>query len=1321
MSFEKEIIEAEFRTVSSSKTLKEIEELSNGILKLKRETENLERRKKEAAAQYGTNSKQVKALTAKIKENNTQLSLQKSRLEQVNQKLKITEMSSGQLRKRQAELKKALESVNKEAFPDRWNKLNKAYQETSIQLNKVTNGGNAVKKGMGSVMNYAKGLLPAFGFTAIAGGIISLSKELFSLSVQMKSDNIRNTTIFGDSLSYVEKAAAELHKTMGLTRREFVANAASSADLLKPLGFTTEKAAKLSVKIQQLAGPLAEWSKGKYNAVQITEILNGAMTGEMERLKGLGIIIQQGGKEYTDLVKVKQKEENCSLNQAKALATLELMYRKSADAQTAYVAGGNRLYRVWEGLKATIRGYKENFVAAFDETTEERLIKQQRLVNSLAVQLTNTNTSESERVRILGQLQSINPRIVEGLNAEKMSVQQLKDNLRLYNDEIAKTIALEQLNEQERTQQAKLAETQLKRGEMQVSLGDNMMKLDKDIALDTGLTDEEKYAKIVSKYQNRTKKNVYGQDVDQFAFATTPAHFNETGYNKLSGESLNKDTRSVEEKNIANMKQVYDLFQAASAMEAELKKQADDVVTRIEKIKSAISGGVQSGKSGSEPDTPIFTDEEQKNQKAALSKSGTVGQEDENYKKALIDAGLFDKKKEELTGESLRALEAINKQHQDNISKLDRDAIAKYLDEKKAGYQSAITELQIQQNTELSSVKSLEDAKAILSKNMTAEQLNSVQTMEQAKKALTEQYNKKEREETKKQVNKLTEIIGKIQTGKEIEGLKLADKFISPEENKLIKERLQQAQDSLAKITADDAKVSMEMLAAQEKVRGDIIRSGMTLTEQENAAYQQRLINAGLFDKQKEDLTGESLKAFEVLEKAHQKKLNEIDVDSIGKYMAKKQEGYNKELRALKLKQTQELNSITSMKQAKALLAQTMSSSELSEITNLTQAKQALQKQYDQEARQMLTRQTNELLAIIKTLSDGGGLPDLKLSDKILSEEEKKDLEERLATLKEALAKLTSEDVNFNLPKESGVDLLGMSPEQWQAMFDNIAQGKFSLEDMQGVANAMFEGWGMVNQLMNAKENKELKNYEQNTKKKKDALNKQLNDGQISQEQYNARVAQLDSDLDAKKEAIERKQVKRQKAMAITQIVVNTSLAIMKTAAAIAFPWNIPFIAMAAALGAVQLATVMNQPDGFKKGGFTSRDKSDDTEAGIVHANEFVATAQAVRNPTVLPVLQMIDKAQRDGTISTLDLSDVTRHSGFKSGGFTSALPDADTINSVLNINSAFDPEIKLLLRKNIEMMEELKQMDVYISMFGRNGLMKSMRKANKYEQDTTY
>nr|WP_303327075.1 hypothetical protein [uncultured Butyricimonas sp.] len=1299
MSFEKEIIEAEFRTVSSSKTLQEIEKLSNGILRLQRETEQLERKKKEAVVQFGNNSKEVKELTVQIKANNAQISLQKSKLEEVNKKLKVTEMSSAQLRKRQAELKKAMGTVNKEAFPDRWNKLNKAYLETSVQLNKINRGSGAVKKGVGSIMSYAKGLLPAFGFTAITGGLISLSKDLFQLSMQMKSDNIRNATIFGDELGYVEKEAARLRKTMGLTNREFVANAASSADLLKPLGFTSKEAAELSVKMQELAGPLAEWSKGKYDAVQITEVLNGAMTGEMERLKGLGIIIRQDSDEYKNLVKSKQQEKNVSLDQAKALATLELMYNKSKDAQIAYAAGGNKLFRMWEGLKASVRGWKEAFVQAFDETVEERLTKQSRLVNSLTVKLTDANSSEAERVEILKQLEIINPRIVEGLNAENISVQTLKTNLEKYNDEIAKTIALENLNQKERIQQAKLADKKVREAEARISLGDAMMELDPDVALNKEMSLEGKYEKILGRYSE-----------SQIKYATTPSRYNVADPD--GGPSI--DQRSKEEKNLERMISYYRFLENSTRERLELEKETMALTTKIEKVKDELSGG----KKVKEPTNANhnFTNEQINTQNASLSKSATVEQENKRYEKELVDAGLNNRKKEELTGQALVSLEAINKTHQDNLAKLDKEAITKYLEEKKVGYQRALTDLRISQNNELSTVKTVEEAKVILSKTMSAEELDRIKTMEQARKALDEKSGKEERELTRKQAEEMVKMVSDIQAGKEINGLKLADKIMSQEESKLLQERLQQARDLLAKIVAGDAKSSMELTIAQQKVREEVLQASMTLVEQENLAYKERLINTGLFGKKKEELTGEDLQVLETLEKTHQKKLNELDKNAIVTYINKKNSVYQKELSELKVKQDQEYASLKSFGEIKEVLAKTLSSQELAGINTLSEARKALQEQNAKESRDLVARQTVELLGLLQSLTDGKSIPDLKLADKLFSPEEKEEIEKQIAKLKESLAIINRENVDAEgtTKPQSGVDILGMSPEQWQALFKNLEQGKIGIQDIQAVTGAMMNAWGMASDFMTATENRRMKEYEKSTKKQKTALAKQLDSGEISQEQYNARVAKLDSDLDEKKEEIAKKQANREKAMAITNAIINTALSISKTAATLGFPAAVPFIAIAAAMGAVQVATIAAQP-AYKKGGFTRQSTDDDSEAGIVHTNEFVANAKAVRNPTVLPVLQMIDKAQRDGTISTLDLSHIIR-GGYVSGGFTSPVDGINHGND-RNMEYVYDPEVKQLLRENIKMMRELACKKLEVSWYGKGGIKEKMERSAKYEQ----
>ena len=62
----------------------------------------------------------------------------------------------------------------------------------------------------------------------------------------------------------------------------------------------------------------------------------------------------------------------------------------------------------------------------------------------------------------------------------------------------------------------------------------------------------------------------------------------------------------------------------------------------------------------------------------------------------------------------------------------------------------------------------------------------------------------------------------------------------------------------------------------------------------------------------------------------------------------------------------------------------------------------------------------------------------------------------------------------------------------------------------------------------------------------------------------------------------------------------------------------------------------------FYTGGYTGGGQWDEPK-GVVHSNEFVANRFAVANPSVRPVLDLINQAQRNNTISTLSAADISR------------------------------------------------------------------------------
>ena len=133
---------------------------------------------------------------------------------------------------------------------------------------------------------------------------------------------------------------------------------------------------------------------------------------------------------------------------------------------------------------------------------------------------------------------------------------------------------------------------------------------------------------------------------------------------------------------------------------------------------------------------------------------------------------------------------------------------------------------------------------------------------------------------------------------------------------------------------------------------------------------------------------------------------------------------------------------------------------------------------------------------------------------------------------------------------------------------------------------------------------------------------------------------------------IKTKYNKKQMAIEVAQAVAQTAMnAIMAYGSVVKIPVVGPALAVAAAAaataaGMIQIATIKKQhaaeAAGYYEGGFTGGNSYRRT-AGIVHEGEFVANHQAVNNPNVLPILRLIDHAQRTNRIASLTAADVSR------------------------------------------------------------------------------
>ncbi len=552
-------------------------------------------------------------------------------------------------------------------------------------------------------------------------------------------------------------------------------------------------------------------------------------------------------------------------------------------------------------------------------------------------------------------------------------------------------------------------------------------------------------------------------------------------------------------------------------------------------------------------------------------------------------------------------------------------------------------------------------------------------------------------------------------------------------------------------------KLRQKQLADEEAYRQQILFQAKSALEQEDQLHKERLQKAGVAGIEMADLRKKEQEALakgnekeatllrdkmgtlEALQKTHTANILRIKNETEKKQQEQVNKAINQELQAKKAGYERELTEL-----------RIRQNNELADESLTSEERKNLKEKHQQKEREMTIRHTQDLITTMQDILGRTKIDGIDLAGKIFTPEEKEKLEAEILKARELISKLnadaageedktTDTDQPASLPKAE-VDILGMSPDMWDTFFTNLKEGKFGIEEMQAAANALMNVWGTVNDFMAAKEKKQLKQYEKNTKEKKAALDKQLDAGKISQEQYNARVSQLDAELDAKKAEIENKQAKRQKAMAISQIMIDTAVGMIRLWKDPGGLLGIALMSVLGTLSAAQLAIIAATPlPGAESGGYIdvvrSQDghhfkaKDDPDRRGYIDqptvitgesGREFVVNDKAVSNPTVKPILDVIDAAQQSGNIARLDLTQYMPRflPGRASGGAINPTSGIMTVNTQTPTS---DPEIKQLLRKNLEMMEELKEMDIVISMFGRNGLMKAINKANKFKQNTTY
>lgn len=409
--------------------------------------------------------------------------------------------------------------------------------------------------------------------------------------------------------------------------------------------------------------------------------------------------------------------------------------------------------------------------------------------------------------------------------------------------------------------------------------------------------------------------------------------------------------------------------------------------------------------------------------------------------------------------------------------------------------------------------------------------------------------------------------------------------------------------------------------------------------QQENATLEQEIGTLAAEksnDPNREKAIAEKRKLMELnkqIEVAYEQQKEQELLQVREKYHAKEAERRvkerSREIEALRRQKSEEIIETQSLADAKAQLKGQLSERELAQLKTLEQAKKALRVQAEKELLEESLKNFEEqkqiLMGYLSTLT---GEAKEKLVEDITQIEDKMlQAREKLDDIKNNKDAKEEKAAGQELEK---VDVLGFTAKDWEDTFSNLDEmsNRFKAVDM--VVGAMSNAFSMFAQLQQNLNQKELATYTKSQEQQKQALLTRLNQGYISQAQYQKELKKLEEEAQAKKKELSVKQFQAQKAMNMMSIVANTATGIMRAYSDAGPIAGSVFAAIVGALGAVQLGIVAaQQPPSYARGGYTKglgfKDESGQEVAGIVHGDEYVVPQWLKKDPEVAQVVEWLE------------------------------------------------------------------------------------------------
>lgn len=534
-----------------------------------------------------------------------------------------------------------------------------------------------------------------------------------------------------------------------------------------------------------------------------------------------------------------------------------------------------------------------------------------------------------------------------------------------------------------------------------------------------------------------------------------------------------------------------------------------------------------------------------------------------------------------------------------------------------------------------------------------------------------------------------------------------ADERISLEED--LQDRLNKQQEAAA---AKNKQIQQEVEAMEKE-------SLQTTQDIRDAAIREEIER---YEKKKKEYEGNA-EALELLEKQHQHRLAKIQMDYLNGNISDAAATYKTRLQAKKNEHQEELalfkGSARQLKILKERQAEELAAIDLEYATKL----------------QDILDSVLYLEGSIDIVMEGLTPAEL--------EEIKQKLEE-IRALRNSLDGTTPKpdsdsSSQASSPSKTGT-MFGLDSDEWETMFDSGVDGWKRLElaakAFGEIAQSTMDIVSKAMERQSIIEEQQLKQYQKDQQTKRSALEKRLEAGLMTEDQYNAEIQKMDDEYAAYEEELALKQAKREKALSLTQAIINTAMGVTMALGSMVPPLNFINAGIVAAMGAAEIALIASTPitTGYAKGGKMKVRRAQDgkifdarlspDERGFINGptalvsedgTEYVIPADGVSNPSLAPFLNTIETARRQGRLKNLTFESLYAPSmtGRASGGFVDS---EASVPATSGHYSGMSPELEAILNRILDKLDN--PVPAIVQMLGSKGMIEQLERYYKNKKN---